>query len=162
MLQRDSGVADVVPVEDGDTHAAIWSDTLRPGTATELREQVLAPDATPQSATTLRRDEQDSAVGSAPPHYLDALHLAAEHIADPQLVASLDQSGDLLLNGLTGEPGWPTLRGHLLLLAPPAPIRSLNCSRGCPAAGRPWKGAAIAGPARSHHGWPCQLQPAPP
>jgi len=88
----------------------------------------LAPDATPQSATTLRRDEQDSAVGSAPPHYLDALHFAAEHIADPQLVASLDQSGDLLLNGLTGEPGWPTLRGHLLLLAPPAPIRLLNCS----------------------------------
>jgi hypothetical protein len=29
----------------------------------------------------------------------------------------LDQSGDLLPNGLTREPGWPTLRGHLLLLA---------------------------------------------
>jgi hypothetical protein len=32
-------------------------------TATGLREQLLARDATPQSATTLRRDEQDSAVG---------------------------------------------------------------------------------------------------
>jgi hypothetical protein len=41
--------------------------------------------------------------GSASPHYLDTLHLAAEHIADPQLVAGLDQSGDLLLNGLTGN-----------------------------------------------------------
>jgi hypothetical protein len=54
-------------VEDGDPHAAIWSDTLRPRTATGLREQVLARDATPQSATTLRRDEQDSPSGSAPP-----------------------------------------------------------------------------------------------
>lgn len=49
-------------VEDGDPHAAIWSDTLRPWTATELREQVLARDATTQSATTLRRDEQVAAV----------------------------------------------------------------------------------------------------
>jgi hypothetical protein len=38
-------------------------DTLPHLTATGLREQVLARDATPQSATTLRRDEQDSAVG---------------------------------------------------------------------------------------------------
>ena len=35
---------------------------------------------------------------------------------------------DHLLNGLTGEPAWPTLRGHLLLLAVPAPIQSLNYS----------------------------------
>jgi hypothetical protein len=73
-----------------------------------------------RAAAVHRRDEQDSAVGlRAAARWLDALHLAAEHIADPQLVASLDQSGDVLLNGLTGEPGWPTLRGHLLFW--PAP-----------------------------------------
>jgi hypothetical protein len=75
-------------VEDGDPHAAIWSDTLRLRTATELHEQVLARDAIPQSATTLQPEEQDSAVGlrAAAARYLDALHLAAEHIADPQPV----------------------------------------------------------------------------
>jgi hypothetical protein len=33
------------------------------------------------------------------------------------VVANLDQSADRLITGLTGEPAWPTLRGHLLLLA---------------------------------------------
>jgi hypothetical protein len=33
------------------------------------------------------------------------------------VVANLDRSVDRLLQGLTGEPAWPTLRGHLLLLA---------------------------------------------
>jgi hypothetical protein len=33
------------------------------------------------------------------------------------VVANLDGSAERLLSGLTGEPAWPTLRGHLLLLA---------------------------------------------
>jgi hypothetical protein len=33
------------------------------------------------------------------------------------VVANLDRSADHLLSGLTGEPAWPTLRGHLLRLA---------------------------------------------
>jgi hypothetical protein len=33
------------------------------------------------------------------------------------VAASLNHSAERLLNGLTGEPAWPTLRGHLLLLA---------------------------------------------
>jgi hypothetical protein len=56
--------------------------------------------------------------GSAPrPPAFDALHVAAEHLAGPQLIADLDESADRLLKGLTGEPAWPTLRSHLLLLA---------------------------------------------
>jgi hypothetical protein len=35
----------------------------------------------------------------------------------PQLADSLDQNAARLLNGLTEEPAWPTLRGPLLLLA---------------------------------------------
>jgi hypothetical protein len=33
------------------------------------------------------------------------------------VAATLDRAAERLLSGLTGEPAWPTLRGHLLLLA---------------------------------------------
>jgi len=106
-------------VGDGDPHAVIQSGSLHPRTATELLEQILARDATPQSATTLQREQQDLAarLGAATTRYLDALHLAAEHLGGPQVVAALDRSAERMLSGLTGEPAWPTLRGRLLLLA---------------------------------------------
>jgi conjugative relaxase-like TrwC/TraI family protein len=121
MLTRGRSANHVYPsvVGDGDPHAVIRFDRVHPRTATELLEQVLARDATPQSATTLQREQQDSAarLGAATARYLDALHVAAEHLAGPQAVAGLDQSAGRLLRGLTAEPAWPTLRGHLLLLA---------------------------------------------
>jgi hypothetical protein len=86
---------------------------------TELLEQVLARDASPQSATTLQQEQHDPAarLGAATARYLDALHLAADHLAAPEMVANLDRSADRLLNGLTGDPAWPTVRARLLLLA---------------------------------------------
>jgi hypothetical protein len=105
-------------VGDGDPHTVLQPESLRPRTATELLEQILARDTAPDSATTLQREQQNPAVrlGSAA-RYLDALHVAAEHLGGPQLIADLDQSADRLLKGLTGEPAWPTLRSRLLLLA---------------------------------------------
>jgi conjugative relaxase-like TrwC/TraI family protein len=106
-------------VGDGDPHTVIQPDNVHLRTATDLLEQILARDAAPQSATTLQREQQSPAVrlGAATARYLDALHLAAEHLAAPEVVASLDRSADRLLNGLTEEPAWPTLRSHLPLLA---------------------------------------------
>jgi hypothetical protein len=106
-------------VGDGNPHAVIQPDSLHLRTATELLEQILARGASPHSATTLHREQHDPAarLGAAAAPYLDALHLAADHLTDPQVAASLDQSADHLLKGLTSEPAWPTLRGHLLLLA---------------------------------------------
>jgi conjugative relaxase-like TrwC/TraI family protein len=103
----------------GDPHTVIQPDDVHLRTATEMLEQILARDASPESATTLQREQQDPAVrlGAATARYLDALHVAAEHLAGPQAVANLDRGADRLLNGLTEEPAWPTLRGHLLLLA---------------------------------------------
>jgi hypothetical protein len=116
-------------VWDGDPHSLLRPDTLHPRTATELLEQILAR-ASPQSATTLQREQQDSAarLGAATARYLDALHLAAEHLAGPEAVVGLDQSADRLFNGLTQEPAWPTLRGRLLLLAAVGtdPVAELN------------------------------------
>jgi hypothetical protein len=109
----------VAVVGDGDPHAVIQPDSLHPRTATELLEQILARDASPQSATTLQREQQDPAIrlGVATARYLDALHLAAEHLASPQMVANLDGSAERLPSGLTGQPAWPTLRAHLMLRA---------------------------------------------
>jgi conjugative relaxase-like TrwC/TraI family protein len=104
-------------VGDGDPHAVIQPDSLHPRTATELLEQILARDASPQSATTLQREQQDPAVrlGAATARYLDALHLAAERLTGPEMVAIGDRA-DHLLSALTGQPAWPTLRAHLMLL----------------------------------------------
>ncbi|HWJ52460.1 MAG TPA: AAA family ATPase, partial [Propionibacteriaceae bacterium] len=106
-------------IRDGDPHAMLQPDNVHLRTATEMLEQILARDASPQSASTLQREQQDPAVrlGAATIRYLDALYVAAEHLAGPQVVANLERSADRLLNGLTGEPAWPTLRGHLLLMA---------------------------------------------
>ena len=106
-------------VGDGDPHSLIRPGTILPSTATELLEQILGRDGSTRSASTLLREQQDPAarLAAATARYLDALHLAAEHLSGPQVVANLDQNADRMLNGLTDEPAWPTLRGHLLLLA---------------------------------------------
>jgi hypothetical protein len=106
-------------VGDTDPHKVIQPDCVHSRTATELLEQILARDGTPQSATTSQRVQQDPVgrLGAAAARYLDALHVAAEHLAGPQMVADLDRSADRVLDGLTGESAWQTLRGHLLLLA---------------------------------------------
>jgi hypothetical protein len=67
---------------NGDPHCVMRPDTAHPRTATELLEQILARDASPQSATTLQREQHVLAarLGAATARYLDALHLAAEHL----------------------------------------------------------------------------------
>ena len=109
----------VAVVGDGDPHAVLQPDNVHLKTATEMLEQILARDTSPQSASALLREQQDPAVrlGAATARYLDALYVAAEHLAGPDWVANLDQSAERVFGGLTGDPAWPTLRGQLLLLA---------------------------------------------
>ena len=106
-------------VGDGDPHTLIRPDTILPSTATELLEQILARDGSPRSASTLLREQQDPAVrlGESVARYLDALHMAAEDVIGSSAVQAVETSADRVLPGLTDEPAWPTLRGHLLLLA---------------------------------------------
>jgi hypothetical protein len=87
--------------------------------ATDLLEQILARDASPLSASTLLREQQDPAVrlGAATARYLDALYVAAEHLARPEMIANLDQSAEHAFGGLTSEPAWPSVRGQILLAA---------------------------------------------
>jgi hypothetical protein len=103
-------------VGDGDPHTLIRPDTIRPSTATELLEHILAGDDTPQSASTLVREQQDPVVrlGVAVKGYLDALHVAAEEIVGPSEVQALEGFADRLLNR---RAGMAALRAQLLLLA---------------------------------------------
>ena len=106
-------------VGDGDPHSLIRPETVHPCTATEVLEQILARDGTARSATSLQRDQHDpvSRLGDAAPRYVDALHVAAEDLAGREVVDALEVTGEQIAPGLTGEPAWPTLRAHLLLLA---------------------------------------------
>jgi hypothetical protein len=106
-------------VGNGDPHSLIRPDTVRPSTATELLEQILARDDAPQSASTMLRERQNPAVrlGVAVERYLDALHVAAEDLVGPSEVQALEGFADRLVPGLTDESAWPTLRAHLLFLA---------------------------------------------
>ena len=106
-------------VGDGDLHTLIRPDTILPSTATELLEQILARDGSPRSASTLLREQQAPAVrlGESVGRYLDALHMAAEDLIGSSAVQAVETSANRLLPGLSDEPAWPTLRGHLLLLA---------------------------------------------
>jgi hypothetical protein len=106
-------------VGDGDPHAILRPENIHLRTATELLEEILTRDATAASATTLHREQHDPAVrlGHATARYLDALHVAAEHLADPQMITDLESDADQLINGLTEETAWLALRSRLLLMA---------------------------------------------
>ncbi len=107
----------VAVVGDGDPHAVLQPDNVHLRTATELLEQILGRDGSPRSASTLLCEQQDPAVrlGAATARYLDALYVAAEHLARPGVVANLDQSAER--GGLTSEPAWPAVRRRILLAA---------------------------------------------
>jgi len=64
-------------VGDGDPHSIVWPETVRPATATDLLEQILARDDAARSATTLLSDQHHPAVrlGDAAQRYVDALHV---------------------------------------------------------------------------------------
>jgi DNA primase catalytic core len=106
-------------VGDGDPHSLIRPETVHPSTATEVLEQILARDGAVRSASTLQRDQLDPAtrLGDATGRYIDALHVAAEDLAGREAIEVLEVAADQIVPGLTGEPAWPTLRAHLLLLA---------------------------------------------
>ena len=106
-------------VGDGDPHTLIRPDSVRPSTATELLEHILARDDTPRSASTLLREQQDPGVRlrDAVERYIDALHVAAEHVVGKSAAQALEGFANRLVPGLTDEPAWPTLRARLLLLA---------------------------------------------
>ena len=106
-------------VGDGDPHDITRPDNVRPPTATDILESILARDDGPVSATTTAREHASPTLrlGAATARYLDALHVAAEHHLGATAVAAVEAGADRIVPGIGDDPAWPTLRAHLVLLA---------------------------------------------
>jgi hypothetical protein len=106
-------------VGDGDPHTVIRPEAVRPRTPTELLEQILARDDTPDSATTLLRQLSDPAarLHDAVQRYTDGLQVAAEQIVGAAIVDTLDSRAKQVVADVTDAPAWPTLRANLIALA---------------------------------------------
>jgi DNA primase catalytic core len=105
-------------VGDGDPHSLVDSDTVIPPTPTDLLTRILTRDEASVSATTSIAIQDDPAVrlGEATARYADALLVAIEQTAEPEVIARLDAIADTGLSSITFAAAWPTLRTHLLLL----------------------------------------------
>ncbi|MDQ7992103.1 MAG: MobF family relaxase [Propionicimonas sp.] len=105
-------------VGDGDPHSLVDPDTVIPPTPTDLLNRILTRDEAPVSATTSIAMQDDPAVrlGEATARYADALLVAIEQTAEPEVIARIDAIAETGLSWITFAPAWPTLRTHLLLL----------------------------------------------
>ena len=107
-----------VQVSDVDQHTApVAQSLIAPSTATQLLESVIQRDDAPVSVTTLlaRADDPLQLLGPAVTCYLDAVGFAAERHLDQATKDAIETAGRA--HGLTDAEAWPTLRGHLMLLA---------------------------------------------
>ena len=106
-------------VTDGDDTTLIRPEAITPPTPTDLLEQILARDASPESATSLLRAQIDPRLqlGDAVRAYTDGITAAAEHHLGTATVTSIEEHAQHVLPGVIDEAAWPTLRTHLILLA---------------------------------------------
>ena len=104
---------------DGDEHSIITPAATHPQTALNLLEVILARDEAEPSATTsaARTDNPHTALTHASARYLDSLHTAAADLLGPDRLAALEAHAEALAPDILESPAWPTLRGHLTLLA---------------------------------------------
>jgi len=116
---RDGNHLYLVTAMDGDEHSVITPAATHPQTAVNVLEQVLARDESQVSATTARQQLADphTTLATADARYRDSLGHAAAHIQGPGWVEALENAIDQVVPGITDSPAWPTLRGHLALLA---------------------------------------------
>jgi len=116
---RDANHLYLVTAMDGDEHSVITPAATHPQTAVNVLEQVLARDEAQISAGTARQQLADprTILATADARYRDSLGHAAAHIQGPGWVEPLEYAIDQVVPGITDSPAWPTLRGHLALLA---------------------------------------------
>jgi len=116
---RESNHLYLVTAMDGDEHSVITPAATHPLTAINVLEQILARDEAEPSATTTARRLADPAgnLTSAAARYHDSLHTAAVHTLGPGWSDRLDTALEQSSPGVTHSPAYPTLRGHLALIA---------------------------------------------
>jgi conjugative relaxase-like TrwC/TraI family protein len=100
---------------DGDPHTRFRPDAIRPPTPTERLEAILARSDVPSSATSqiLARRDPRTLLGAAVACYQDAMVVAAEQFAGPDLIRQVEEAATEYGLGLTEADAWPALRSHL-------------------------------------------------
>ncbi len=90
----------VTAVGDGDPHALLRPEVVRPPTPTEVLEDVLARDDSAVSAAGTLREQSDPAVLLKPAvdRYVDALGVAAEQVVGPDRMAELERAADSMVS----------------------------------------------------------------
>jgi len=108
----------VQTVGDGDPHTMITPEHLLPPTAVDVLNRMVAYDGTQHSASTTGRELADptAQLAHAAGAYTDALGVAAEFLAGPAVLATIDTTAEAIRARLTAQPTYPTLRAHLAIL----------------------------------------------
>jgi len=109
----------LVTAMDGDEHSVITPAATHPLTAINVLEQILARDEAEPSATTTARRLGDPATNltAAAARYHDSLHTGAVHTLGPGWSDRLDTALENISPRVTHSPAYPTLSGHLALIA---------------------------------------------
>ncbi|MFD4406662.1 MobF family relaxase [Nocardia sp. NPDC058499] len=103
----------------GDEHSVISDDAMNPVTAVDQFTRMLARDGSQKAATTMIRElaEPRTRLAPAVDAYVHAVGAAAESLLAPEALQRIDAGAEQLHAGLTDEPAWATLRGHLAVIA---------------------------------------------
>ena len=133
---RHANHAYVPTAPDGSEQSPWTYEALHPATVVNTLTDIIGRDGHQRSATTLQREAFDPSVrlGHAVDAYTDAIGAVAEHLVGPDTMARIDEAADQLYDGLTDQPAWPVLRGHLATIAveghdPVAALRAAVASR---------------------------------
>ncbi|WP_216917397.1 MobF family relaxase [Nocardia noduli] len=103
----------------GDEHTLVSDAAMNPATAVDMFTRILARDGSQQSATTTAHQLHDPTRRLAPATdaYVHAVGAAAENLLHPGELTRIDTEAENLHPGLTDQPAWATLRGHLAAIA---------------------------------------------
>lgn len=115
---RRNNHAYVFTAGDGDSAAAIDTDTIRPVTAGEVLERIIGRDGAQTSARTAIREASDPQLllGEAHDIYRDAVGFAAIQLLPQQARDRILAGAEEALPGLTEMDGWDILLGSMALL----------------------------------------------
>ncbi|QII03751.1 relaxase domain-containing protein (plasmid) [Rhodococcoides fascians A21d2] len=103
---------------DGDLHTAMTERGMLPPTAVDDLREILRRDGAQVSAHTTLAEADDPHLNLSPAAraYDYSVATGSEVHLGPEVMAAIDVAAEEEAPGLTDEPAWPTLRGHLAIL----------------------------------------------
>jgi len=116
---RGSNTLYVQTVGEGDPHSVLTPDTVTPPTAVDVLTRIVGYDGAHRSAHTTARDLADpvGTLAHATGAYEDAVGVAAESLAGPDVLCAIDAAAEDVRTGLTQALAYPRLRAHLAIIS---------------------------------------------